>query len=929
MRRSIAVDPLRKRPAWSDDERAPLVAASALAGAWTTSGEDLRALERLVASDWKEIEPAVREASRGDDPLFRQVGDTWMVVSPEDAYLLLQPALSRSILEAWFKEAEQILLEPDPILDLSAEERLSAQMLGQRTTISNTMKGGIAESTALMGVMGDGDDLDATYSVASLTRHRVTAWLRRANDDASGRTWRLMAPRLDRFAEAAPEEFLDAIEDDLQTAHPVLLTLFREEDESMSVFGSASLHHHLLWALETLCWSQDHLVTAVRLLARLCTIDPGGKSSNRPLASLSTVLCGWTRQTGANLTTRLAALDAVCDISDDTGWALIQELWPDHHGWVMPPSSPRYRVGWKPTSTAVTMTEWASFVHELVVRAMPRAAGNGQRLGRLVEKMSAVPPADRDAILDLLQEQISSGVLSADAQLDLWEQLQSVAARHRRFPNADWSMSTDALTKLEALATAARPERDPLRFAHLFDWRPDLNEVDNDDYVAYDRRLEELRLEAIQQIMDDDRNWLAALEALAERVKAPTQLGFVLAGAEGIELASIAPWLSSEIPAVREAAARFMWRRLLICGDTALRTGLQLDSLEAEARALFLRCVPPEMRFWSELDKWPTDADYYWENTPIEVVPVADVEKAVEYLLHHGRAWTAIAVLSHALHPRQSGEPSTEDVPMPSAALIAQVLTVARGQAPKEIEFGQMTGYYLGELLDRLVSDGEPDDLVAGFEYAFFRLLEHHRATPRLDALLATNPEMFVQLVTLSFRGKDEPKKEKSEADANIASHAFWVLRAWTGCPGLANDGTIDRATLDAWIAEARLKLSESDRGDIGDEVMGETFGHSPAGADGIWPAEPVRDVVERIGSREFENGLVIGRLNSRGVTSRDVFEGGRQERTLAETYREWSKALKQSAPRTARVLKRIAESYDRDARRQDITAELDADGLW
>lgn len=80
--------------------------------------------------------------------------------------------------------------------------------------------------------------------------------------------------------------------------------------------------------------------------------------------------------------------------------------------------------------------------------------------------------------------------------------------------------------------------------------------------------------------------------------------------------------------------------------------------------------------------------------------------------------------------------------------------------------------------------------------------------------------------------------------------------------------------------------------------------------------------MVEAIGSRELENGLVIGCLNSRGVTSRGVYDGGEQERTVAAKYRSGSNSTKAN-PRTSRA---IAESYERDAKGEDLEAELDAD---
>jgi len=66
--------------------------------------------------------------------------------------------------------------------------------------------------------------------------------------------------------------------------------------------------------------------------------------------------------------------------------------------------------------------------------------------------------------------------------------------------------------------------------------------------------------------------------------------------------------------------------------------------------------------------------------------------------------------------------------------------------------------------------------------------------------------------------------------------------------------------------------------------------------------------------------------VNARGVTSRGVYDGGQQERELAGRYRDWAKATAGSWPRTSRVLRRLAEDYERDAQREDERAELSGD---
>ena len=67
-----------------------------------------------------------------------------------------------------------------------------------------------------------------------------------------------------------------------------------------------------------------------------------------------------------------------------------------------------------------------------------------------------------------------------------------------------------------------------------------------------------------------------------------------------------------------------------------------------------------------------------------------------------------------------------------------------------------------------------------------------------------------------------------------------------------------------------------------------------------------------------------MAKYNLRGVVTRDVFEGGKQDRELADGYRAGANALRNTYPKTARMLERIAKSYDADAKAESASARSD-----
>ncbi len=62
--------------------------------------------------------------------------------------------------------------------------------------------------------------------------------------------------------------------------------------------------------------------------------------------------------------------------------------------------------------------------------------------------------------------------------------------------------------------------------------------------------------------------------------------------------------------------------------------------------------------------------------------------------------------------------------------------------------------------------------------------------------------------------------------------------------------------------------------------------------------------------------------MNTRGVYRKALNEGGNQERTIANQYFDWAEAAKIEWPKTASSLRRVAEHYQSEARREDAEAQ-------
>ncbi|MEI9907828.1 MAG: hypothetical protein WDO06_08000 [Actinomycetota bacterium] len=158
---------------------------------------------------------------------------------------------------------------------------------------------------------------------------------------------------------------------------------------------------------------------------------------------------------------------------------------------------------------------------------------------------------------------------------------------------------------------------------------------------------------------------------------------------------------------------------------------------------------------------------------------------------------------------------------------------------------------------------------------------------------MSTNPEEFVNLVCVLFRGEGETNPPVTlQMQANIRT-AYSVLHYWSQLPGLKKDGSIDSEHLNNWVRSARLSLSDKGRAPIGDEQIGQILASSPHGEDGIWPCEPVRELIEAIGNVNIDTGVYIGKVNQEVLPLEESSQEDNRSEIWKPSIKKWRLPLR------------------------------------
>jgi transcriptional regulator with XRE-family HTH domain len=914
IRRLIPSEAIASYPDWASGENGKLLLPLLLAGAWDTRSDgDKKALEALSGKPFADMEthfPAW--AAAGDTPL-RHAGTTWKLASPFDAWFRLAHLLSKSELERFVGVAKQVLGEKDPRFEMKSDDRWYAGIRDQMPQYSSWLKSGVTETLLLLAIYGE--QISAVPS-ANLYADRV---VRDLLDGADKSRWWSITNELQMLAEVSPDVFMAAVEDSLAEPDRPVMELFKED--AGPVMGRA-YHSNLLWALETLAWSTNHLSRSAELLARLTELDPGGRWANRPAASLRSVFLMWLPQTQATLDQRLKVIDRLMKVTPTATWDLMLALLPKTYDSGSNNPKPRWRDFSEGKVEPATYGLIDRGTRALTSRLLSNVGVDASRWVGLIEHLGSLPPDIRDAAWSRLSE-TADAVLDQEGRIKIWAGLRKFISHHRSFPDTDWALPATEIDRVETIYEQFTPSDPILQRSWLFgNGVPLLSGRDVANWEQRDKDLMKLQQQAVRELILSDG--VRAIYRLVSLVSNPRQVGVAYGLIDEFKQAAdqvLLDTLGSDSPGSRDfvrgiAGARFFgekepWALRMV--DKAVKSGLPDTAI-----------VELLLAIYSQRSTWDIAATLgesinamYWKHADFNVFNLTpeDIEYAIKQMVIADRAPEVVERIAN-------------DSSSVAAETILGVLHAATGDPlPTGGNDATMFQWGVARLFTRLDKDETvSDDVIAQLEWQYLAILEHsERPAKALHTFMSTRPSFFVEVLSAVFRASSKEAAADHTPTAQekaVASQAWRLLESWAQIPGHDN-GEIDTKVLEEWVGEAHRLAVEAERGSIGDEYIGKLLSHSPEGPDGVWPHPAVRDIIETMRNSKIEQGVIIGVHNGRGVTSRGMLDGGQQERALAQRYNGWAEALKFDSPRTSGMLREIARSYETHARDFDETAEL------
>lgn len=909
LRRRFALMPELRVPRWASDKTLmrklmPVL----LGGAWNrTVDADRMLISDLAGQPYDVVEADLVDLlALAESPVWA-IGNYRGLVSRKDALFTAGAALTQADIDRFFDVAEFVLSEDDPALDLPPEERWTANIHGKTRDISGSMRAAVGELLVLLSVYGD-RVLGPHVAPVGV---RVDALVTRLLRAVETRKWLSRQSDLPLLAEASPRAFLEAVELDLRSNDPQLLAMLRPV--AAGAFDSPD-RTGLLWALETIAWNEAYLFRVARILARLSEVRINDNWVNKPDNSLESLVRSWFPQTSAGIDQRLKLLDVLVKEFPAVAWEVCKSQIDTGHRSASPNHTPRWR-----TDAAGNGRVTYEDDYRMRCRALELMLDcpwlDVAQLGDLIAVSADLGEADQVRVWGRVQSWIDSGPTDEERATLRETMRRSILSRRHRKKGRPTKIDKLRKDVFEALAPVDPVERHRWLFAEQ--WVSESGDEifqEDFDYQKHENRIEELRCAAMTELLAE--GGLDALGRLLVSVNAWGTVGRYLC--ENTPVDERLTLIASIVSRIDGSDDRHwigcLQGVLQTLGETERNTVLRtlVPTLDDGATLILLKYAPFEGRTWDILTDLRPDLQVaYWR----EVAPYgfrqseSELSMCINRLLDVDRPISAFNAMAF------------EFKRLDGAVLARLVRAIAQPTAEKDV---QINAGRISDALDALEASGTASVAeLAQFEYLFINALTHSRhGIPNLERRIEESPADFVQLVSLLYyrddRGEDPPElriPEDSDRKA-IGENVYRALDKLRRTPGTKEDGTIDSTILLPWLIDVRERFKSVGRTDIGDSQIGQLLGRTPAGADGIWPNEAVRDALEVCGTDRLIQGMAISLYNNRGATWRGT--GGDQERNLATKYAVFARQLQADFPVTARMLDGIARSYERDSEWHD-----------
>lgn len=915
-------------PEWSQAGNVRDLIPALLAERWNENSEgDRKIIEMLAGEDYNIYIAKLKQWLYTADAPIVQIGSTWRLTSPLDAWTHAAKYCTRADFEKLQIAFLHVFSLPDPKFDLNPEERHRASWHGIHSTHSRWLREGLVQSMLLISVYGDKIKVDLPTRPESWVNYYILALL--AND--SPELWKSLDHELPLIAEASPASFVARLEQLLKIGNNAVQQLFEEEK---GFLHNNSYHTGLLWALESLAWMPEYLTRASLLLAKLAENDPGGALANRPINSLYEIFKSWFPQTLGSVENRLEVLKLMSYSHKIIGQKILKSLLPSgNRGIAHPTHRMRWRLSDETIPHGVTYDELYKTHTKAIELLLESFDQTEDGFNELIEKSFDLNHWDREKVLDFLEQHLEKIEHTTNKT---WHTLRKSVGRYRTHPDADWSLPEVILSRYQKIYDRLTPT-DPIQQISwiLKESWPEFIEgklrklgYDEQAKLIHDKKVEAVKIlyekYGLDKILEISNTLIGTeLSSLAFAV------GDVIDNVQ--ELDQIWEGLKAEDQR-RDFAQYVVDKKRRVNGNDYvfdLYKKLKLKGFGTQALSNIFLKLHVSKQLWDFIDTTDQSIiDDYWTriNPFYFYVPVKELTEGISRLMKYQRFTSALHLSS------QSADKLDE------ALLVEALMNFITNTPEKDV---RLDNYGIEHLFNELrKKEKTAHDTLIKLEWLYLPLLDRgsdHGNTPLLHQEMADSPEFFMQVLEQLYKTETDNLEEAKLSDEQVqqkvmmAHSAHKLFQSWHMIPAVNEEGQVDTEKLKSWVNQVRELAKTSDRLKFAEAKIGFIFAKYPEINQEMdpkkelnWPPDILCEIMEEIDSEALFDNFRTSTYNKRSFSSRGAFAGGKREWHIAAYFRKLANLKAARFPHISAILENLTKDFEHQAKYEDERAERD-----
>ena len=918
-------------PRWSEgDEKVRSLIPFMFAGKWNSNSRaDKDVLISLSDKEnYEDIERSINSLLRLDDSPVWKAGYHQGVISQLDAMFTAFSEITSTDIHRFFTTFARVFGNEHTNQGIDSDQSGAHDTVASEAlSCSVELQRGLLDFIALLSVYGErllGDR--AEENLNSKIGRAVTDVLELNTKQKDGTNVDLF-PEL---AEAAPREFLDFVENEIDRADSQIRALVsKSEKEAFAIRDSATL----FLALEGLAWDPTFLTRVSSVLTKLIGSDTDDYSDKSAFGSLNTIFMSWMPQTFASVDRRIKIIRQLATSAPVAIWEFCLSQIDGSLNSSMGTYKFRWRNYGQSNSSNVTVSEadirkFLDLCAELVVLRCPLSKQEIEKLLSCLEYSNLLDYIDSD-----IRHKIWNHIENECGRLDISEKIWIRERIRQGFvvnsPEIlEQAGSTDINENAQRVFDSLSSKDTVHKNCWLFEdwWVTESQRELVSDYniAARDKLIRDLRLKAIQEIVF--HKGIQGVSELIDLGCSSSVLGAVFRDAfEPVTNVTsiLLQILKDDAPRNRTKWSGFVSGLLSSSNkfDTEFITKL-IQNLDFPTKMYVLLRSPFIKPTWDIVEELGENfSKEYWQKVqPFGASPnVSDLEIALDRLHTAGRSGKAFELISKTLH-KAPGK------------VVYKVINNLVDDHDKFNKKEKLNADHLLRAFRYLNTCNDVSDKdKAILEFHCIEIFGYKKhSVPNLDRFIEQNPGFFVHAIAFGYRRADDredpevmrPQNREEEMHRSKQSHLMlqkicpFPTRGIERTEKTKVDGS-NKSKIGDWVSYVRRECQKLGRQEVGDYEIGKYLAKLPRGKDDIWPSENLRREVEATMTTPTRSGVAVGLYNSLGVYA--AGQGGEKEHELAQMYKEHADKVREDFSKLARVLDEVAEMYEGTGKHYDV----------